>query len=399
MKNIHSNINTIVSVTPVAVVADSRTYKIAASFRRFGYTSLVVEGEKSNIDPASLPFELRSIKGGVIFSKPVTTSERRESPKQGLLEWIRHGLMRLFKPFLNQFRAYRALPRATLYYLHSYYLFPAVYLRCLFHGSSYIYDAHDYYSLENTGKLSILIESLCIKNAELVVTVSAGVAQLMKDGFNCEPFIVRNCYDSRLDTGLQQDLRGILGLSKDDFLLVTVGQAKDGMAVAEALQALKDMPSNIHLAFVGKNTHDYAGILQRYQLKSRVHLVPPVPSNQVVPFISTADASIILYYPRTSNYEYCLPNGFFQSITARLPLIYSALPEIKRIAEQYDIGIPINPQSFEEIRSAVTRLMNVQGLKDSLKANLTRASIELSWEREENILRDLLRRALKEERS
>ena len=38
----------IVSVTPLQVAADSRTFKIASSFSRFGYHSIVVEAKKKH---------------------------------------------------------------------------------------------------------------------------------------------------------------------------------------------------------------------------------------------------------------------------------------------------------------------------------------------------------------
>jgi len=44
---------TIVSVTPLRLQEDSRTLKIAASFARFGYKSVAVEGQQSHLNCAS----------------------------------------------------------------------------------------------------------------------------------------------------------------------------------------------------------------------------------------------------------------------------------------------------------------------------------------------------------
>src|SRR5438045_1381352 len=51
---------TIVTLTPLEVQSDSRTYKQAASCARLGYRSIVVEGYRSSLDPRALPFELIS---------------------------------------------------------------------------------------------------------------------------------------------------------------------------------------------------------------------------------------------------------------------------------------------------------------------------------------------------
>src|SRR5437660_9979526 len=58
---------TIVSVTPVRVEADSRTFKQAASITAFGYTSVVVEGERSALDSEDLPFQLHSLGNGSLI--------------------------------------------------------------------------------------------------------------------------------------------------------------------------------------------------------------------------------------------------------------------------------------------------------------------------------------------
>ena len=46
---------------------------------------------------------------------------------------------------------------------------------------------------------------------------------------------------------------------------------------------------------------------------------------------------------------------FFQPIAAGLPVLYPELPEIRRIAEQYELGVPIDPQ-----RSCIHRLWRMQ---------------------------------------
>ena len=52
---------TVVTITPTAVERDSRTFKQAASVARFGYSSLVVEGQASDLGQTILPFTLRGV--------------------------------------------------------------------------------------------------------------------------------------------------------------------------------------------------------------------------------------------------------------------------------------------------------------------------------------------------
>ena len=382
------DMKTIVSVTPVAVTSDSRTFKMAASFTRFGFRSIVVEGAKSEFQPNDLPFELFEVRGGVVFSTSRDFFDASASQGRSSIKKVKYWLTRLAKPFLNQIRTFISLPNASLYYLHSFYQFPAVFLKSRLLGVKYIYDAHDYYQDENPGMLNKWVETLCIKFAAAVVTVSGGVARLLKGKFNCTPIVIRNCHDSRLEEEPAQNLRQYLGLSGKEFLIVVVGQAKDGMAVEEALEALASVPSHVHLAFVGKNTHNFSALVEQSPRPENIHLVPPVLPGQVVPFIRSADVALILYYPRTDNYKSCLPNGFFQSISAELPLLYPDLPEISRLASKYQLGISINTQSANDIANGILQFVRGKGVQ--YKDNLAKASSELSWEREEQILRNLV---------
>jgi glycosyltransferase involved in cell wall biosynthesis len=467
----------IVSITPLKVQADSRTFKQATSVARFGYTSIVVEGYKSDFDGATLPFQLRTItrhshteaqmaptqstadlsattvpasRHGMLSlwqyckSKASFLKARLPAPAQGawrlarfvlrvvvyivsvsvqdLQQWLlqRRQAYREFmvsEPVLfvqyvyDFFYKYGLLPlkctpKASLYYLHAFYQFPAVYLLCLWHGTRYIYDAHDFYSrLEDDESLSSfwsrwivpferVVETWCIKHAAAVVTVNDGIAQLIQDSFGPRAVIIRNTHDLRLDQEPLQHLRQQLQLSPDQFLVVSVGHAKPGMAIEEMLKALLSLPPNVHVAFLGDGYAPYTKTVQEYNLEDRVHFVPPVKPYEVVPFIRSADAAIVLYYSKSIDYQYSLPNRFFQSIAAELPLLYPELSEIKRLAELYSVGTLIDPRSPQSISTAIEELMRSPEQVHQLKHNLCIAKEKLSWEHEEEVLRDLLARCL-----
>ena len=114
------------------------------------------------------------------------------------------------------------------------------FLLCKRYDAKFIYDAHDFYpSIDEdedqsrfkkmwTDRIFRRLETLCISKATAVVTVSEGVADLYQQEFGQRPIVVRNCHDSRIDAPPEFNLRDLLGLSKEHFLLVTVGQAKEG---------------------------------------------------------------------------------------------------------------------------------------------------------------------------
>jgi hypothetical protein len=94
------------------------------------------------------------------------------------------------------------------------------------------------------------------------------------------------------------------------------------------------------------------------------------------------------------NYEYCLPNGFFQAVAAELPLLYPELTEISAIAKRYDLGIPIHPEEPASIRLAVKELLEKPAARCRFRENAKAAKPALSWEQEEKILEILILKVL-----
>src|SRR5205807_7026093 len=161
---------TIVSISPVKVEADSRTFKQAASITGFGYNSIVVEGERSSLDRNNLPFELLSLengslgerkteralpdihKSGALDGKGIKAKLQRLAGRVGLLYLIqlRHpirGFLTTLVWYLHRccLLPLKCTPRASLYLLHSPLQFPAIYLLSKRYRVPFIYDAHDFY--------------------------------------------------------------------------------------------------------------------------------------------------------------------------------------------------------------------------------------------------------------
>jgi glycosyltransferase involved in cell wall biosynthesis len=412
---------TIVSVTPTRLETDSRSFKIAASVARFGYTSILIEGKRSKLDKRGLPFAVRSLedllrRGNALPNGSVEESASHSGIGVAIKIWMTTIDSTLLFPFLFLlWYAYHYVllplsqtPRASLYYLHGYALYPSVWILSKRYNAPIVYDAHDFYSgIKSPEEIAALgfgrrwlmtfyrnLESRLVKNASAVVTVAERIAGLQERTFGRRPIVIRNSHDHRIDRNPPNTLRASLGLSRDHFLLVVVGNCKQGMAIREALDAMLELPDRVHLAFVGSFYEEHLGEIRRRMLDRRVHIVGPARPDELVPFIADADASLLLYYPRSANYRNCLPNGFFQAIAAGLPLFYPRLPEIAEIAGRYEIGTPIDPLVPSSVSSAVTRLMNDPVRMGKYGRNLRTAVQDLTWDREELVLKELISRAL-----
>lgn len=452
----------IVSITLNAVAHDTRAFKVAASFARFGYESVVLEGAPSELDRDRLPFRLTTLppEARVLGSpdgadepgdpttqvdaaptvpaaSPAAGASGQKSPSGviGRLVWLGGKLLpkalrRRLAPLvprgiglyyekvepLHQLRSVlevnrallRSLPPARVYYLHSFLNFPAVWLKARREGARLMYDAHDANWVPDpeltkvvrpsTLRLHERLDRICAGRVNAFLTIGDGLAGLLEDHLRRRPIVIRNGHDFRLDEVAAGDVRSAAGVPYDAFLLVMTGSEKPGEAIEATLSALERLPERVHFALVGRDHDHRRELVAERGLGERVHLLPAVPPTHVASFIRTADASPILYEAYSDAYVHSLPNRFFHAVAAGLPILYPPLHEMKSLCERHDLGIEIDPGDADPIESAIRRLLDEPGLAQRLAANVKGTQSELSWEHEEGRLARVLERTLRSRR-
>lgn len=387
----------VVSLTPSPLTRDSRTLKSAVAYARFGFESVVIEGIASGPGLDGLPIIVDAV-------APARPGALRRAGR-GALRRPRRGLagLAVFAAYLAYYvltycaRPLRAMRRGTIYHLHSYEYFPLVRLWCAVFGGCYIYDAHDFYSgIQNDAERSsaqrrirrfqLWLETKCVASAAAFLTVNEGTAELMAAQFGRRATVLRNCHDFRLDRQPPCSVRAAAGVADGDFLVVSPGNWKPGQATEEAVEALVLLPPHVHLAFVGGGYEWLRPRLERTGLSARVHLVGAVPANEIVPYIAVADAALIHYHWHNANYANALPNGFFQSLAAGLPLVYSGLPGVVAAAAPHGAGIVIDRCSPGAIAEGLRRLIDNDEERKRQSDGARRLSAVVNFEKEEEIL-------------
>ena len=410
--------HTVVSVTPLPVEADSRTYREAASFARFGHRSIVVEGQRSNALPADLPFELSD---AATASDPAgAETADTASPDPARRSWLRSVARPLLRHpaaigrFLGDYAARMralaaALPAADVYVVHSPVQAPAVLSAARRHGAGVIYDAHDLYSVlvaersdatfdeRSVGRIYNLVERRCVRRAAARLTVGPRLAELQRQRFH-RPFdIVRNLHDPRLDHESARSVREAAGAGDDDLLAVLIGNAKPSMPIAQVLEAMTRTPPHVRLAGVGRRYEQFAPLVRELGLESRVAFVGAVAPTMVRSFLRDADLALSLYIAPRPSGRVALPNGFFQAIAAELPVVYptaTELPDLADLAARYDVGTAVRADDPTAIATALAELASNPGRLEELRERSRAAAAELTWEGEEVVLRRGLEAAL-----
>lgn len=402
----------ITSVTPNALRSDSRTLKQAASISRFGAISVVVEGAASNRDYSDFGIALRSMPSveytsdvpkSVVAGRVAAHRPWRALIKQMLPSPLVHA-RQFLQVLLSMIRTqwlpvFRLLPKSDIFILHSMTFWPAVWLKSRLTGVPYIYDAHDFYrdmgasdQGDDFTKRWLIpfygwLDRRAVASAQSMMTVSPGVASLYKAADKVDPVIIKNCHDSRSDRGVERTIRDVVSLKADEFLIVAVGNAKPGSSIRTLIDVVSDLDDYIHLAFVGKDFVAEKSAHRSRNGSSRIHFVDAVPSDQVVPFISSANCAIIVYFAETEDYESALPNRFFQSAAARLPLIYPELRDMHALAQSIPFGVSFQPGNADGMRSAILAMVERRHDQEQ-KQRANHAALALTWLSEEMLFVD-----------
>lgn len=397
-----------VSLTPLALEADSRAFRIAQGLAEAGFRSIVIEGETSARPFWSDAIEVRSLgppRSGRGAAAPRLGAAHRlvVALRQGragaLGERLLYAGFRGDDWWRHRYRPQRHLPAAALYYIHSFELYRAVRKLAARLGAPVVYDAHDFYrGIEPAASQTPFdrkrlrpfldrLENCVLAQADAVVTVSDGVAGLIEEACGRRPVVIRNCHDDRHDRMPQCDLRTALGLSCDDRLCVVVGNHKPGMAIDVAIAALGQLPERFHLAFLGRGYQAVAAAPRPGTVAARLHFGHVVAPSEVVPTIRSADLGLVLYEPYSENYRHALPNGFFQVVAAGLPVVRASLPEIEAAIGGRVVGECLRRLDPAQLAQAIHRCVDAA---QTLRPAVAALAHALRWETEALRLRRLV---------
>ena len=86
------------------------------------------------------------------------------------------------------------------------------------------------------------------------------------------------------------------------------------------------------------------------------------------------------------SHYYVLPNKFFESVQAEVPIVASDLPEMRRLIDQYQIGLCCKPNDVDDLCRCIERMRGDAGLYARCRENLKIAKQDLCWEKERTVL-------------
>ncbi|MDR0593218.1 MAG: glycosyltransferase family 4 protein [Bifidobacteriaceae bacterium] len=357
---------------------DARARRVKAAELAARRARLDAEGTPASLRAAEFVHRLRS----KVQSLRANRHQRRYEAWRRRLPWERElanvaDLDGVFTPRLVELRP-------DVLHLHDIHLLSAGVhakrrLAALGRAPRLIYDAHEYVSGMRGGNpfqeaAYAAVERELAGEADAVVTVSEPIADLLARDFGLarRPTVVLNSpplaaggagpEGPAASAAAGPSLRAAVDLPPGAALAVYSGVLHTNRNLGPLIDAFA-LLDDAHLALVcvpGPHTpvaRQLAERAARQGLGDRVHLVGPVPPEQVVRFLSSASLGVHPMALGLPNHELALPNKLFDYIWAGLPLAVSDVEVMGGLVRQAHLGFTFDPEDPASIAAAIRRVL------------------------------------------
>lgn len=328
---------------------------------------------------------------GVSFieiEKPTWTTKRKVFQRIGLLakrfEWVYASL-----PQVKE--ACEKLPKEKIDVIIANDIESLPLLRKRYPLSKIIFDAHEYAPKEFASDFwwkfyfSEYKHYLCrryLPMAERCMTVCKGLADKYEETFGV-PFEVMMSLAKKerlKPSPVEEKIRIIHhGYPNPDRMLHLMIEAMDRV----------DERFHLDLMLIKTGTPYFDTLQKMVDKRENVSLIPPVSFEEIVPFTNRYDIGLYILPPTNFNTEHMLPNKFFEFIQARLAIVISPSKEMKKIVEEYNLGV-ISPDFTAESMAKVLNSLDQKKIT-AFKIQSDKAAQLLNEEENQQRLREMVK--------
>lgn len=243
-------------------------------------------------------------------------------------------------------------------------------------GVPFVYDAHDlwlgrprrdrsraYFAAGQA--LYGAIERAFAPRAAATITVSPPLADHLARQYGLRRVVLVPNYPELDDGTRRLDLRTLGPLDPDAPLVLYLGGLMAGRGLEGLVDAMALVPG-AQLVLLGDGALG-AALRRRAAdraIAQRVHVLAPVPSDEVVAWARSADIGVSPIVPSCLNYRYSLPNKLFQYMAASLPVVASDLPQVRQVVTGARCGLVVDTERPEAMAAAIRELLADPNARD-----------------------------------
>ncbi|MGB5950949.1 MAG: glycosyltransferase family 1 protein, partial [Ornithinimicrobium sp.] len=164
--------------------------------------------------------------------------------------------------------------------------------------------------------------------------------------------------------------------------LVHSGVARRNRSLKVMIEAVRQTERDVTLdLFLMPNDPAYlAELKQEAADLEQVRFPDPVPPQELGDRLAQHDLGVFVLPPVTFNYQYTLPNKFFDYVQARLGIIIGPSPQMAALVRQHDLGVVLPDFTATTLARALEDLTDHQ--VHGFKAAANACARDLSAERQ-----------------
>lgn len=238
-----------------------------------------------------------------------------------------------------------------------------------------------------TQKFWRFIERRYIRRAHSVITTGVMDADFLTDRYGIEcPVVILNVPQYR-EVERFHLIHDSLGIGREIPICLYTGGLQSGRGVELMLELARAIPE---AAFVFVGSGPLSARVTKAQTANVYH-IPAVPNDQLIDLAASATIGLALIEPISFSYQLALPNKLFEYIMAGTPVITTNLPQMKRIVDNYRVGMTVPPGDIDAASDALRRMFSDSAFYSECAANCRTAARTLSWDTEQTKLLNHLR--------
>lgn len=352
------------------LVSDNRIHKMALTLLELGYLP-VLAGRKK---PQSPP----------IGTRPYKTLRFRLPFHKGPLFYTSYNIWLLI---------FLLFQKKALIWSNDLDTLPACLLAARIKGQPLVYDSHELFTevpeLVHRKKVQGYwqrLEARMLPRLSNAITVCQSIADYYEEKYGIKFRVIRNVPFRDLPQA-----PGTAQTAQKQPIILYQGAVNLGRGIEEAILAMHQLDQAL-LMIIGEGDHYELcqSLIQREKLSDRVVMTGRVPLEQLPNLTRQATIGLSLEQDLGLNYRYALPNKLFDYIRAEVPVLTSDLPEIRKIVENYQVGITLPHPSPDTIAATIRLMLNSPGRMAQWKDNCRIAAADLCWENEKSGIIELM---------